>query len=213
MFKKLKITIISNLIVRVFMIAFAVIFPASVYASSALNTPCGSGSFAGTSYLSTPCSSSYNCCIAPNEPVVKKVQPVVKKQIKKAAVSKKPVITKRVSTYNISANYNDIRFPYNSAMLTSKDIAILHRDAEYLKHNKNVVVQIQGNCDRRGSEAYNMALGWRRANIAKSYLEKLGISGNRLKTVSFGKEKPICSAHTLSCYAINRRDHFVIVSK
>ena len=98
-------------------------------------------------------------------------------------------------------------------MLTSKDIAILHRDAEYLKHNKNVVVQIQGNCDRRGSEAYNMALGWRRANIAKSYLEKLGISGNRLKTVSFGKEKPICSAHTLSCYAINRRDHFVIVSK
>ena len=215
MLKKLKITIISNLIVRVFMIAFAVIFPASVYAisSSTWDTPCGSGSFAGTSYLSTPCSSSYNCCIAPNEPVVKKVQPVVKKQIKKVAVSKKPVISKRVSTYNISANSNDIHFPFNSAMLTSKDIAILHRDAEYLKHNKNIVVQIQGNCDRRGSEAYNMALGWRRANIAKSYLEELGISGSRLKTLSFGKEKPVCSAHTLACYAINRRDHFVIVSK
>ncbi len=218
MLKKIKVTIISNLIVRVFMIAFAVIFPASVYASSALNTPCGSGSFAGTSYLSTPCSSSYNCCIAPNEPAVKKVQPVVKKQIKKFAVKKvvikkKPVIVKKVSTYNISANSNDIHFPFNSAMLTSKDIAILHRDAEYLRHNKNVVVQIQGNCDRRGSEAYNLALGWRRANIAKSYLEKLGVSGNRLKTVSFGKEKPLCTAHTLACYAINRRDHFAVVSK
>ncbi|RZV37865.1 MAG: hypothetical protein EVJ48_08115 [Candidatus Acidulodesulfobacterium acidiphilum] len=216
MLKKMKITIISNLIVRVFMIAFAVIFPASVYAisSSSWNTPCGSGNYAGTSYLSTPCSSSYNCCIAPNKPAVKKVQPAaVKKQIKKVTVAKKPVIVKKVSTYNISANYNDIHFPFNSAILTSKDIAILHRDAEYLKHNKNVVVQIQGNCDRRGSEVYNMALGWRRANIAKSYLEKLGINGNRLKTISFGKEKPLCTAHTLACYAINRRDHFVVVSK
>jgi hypothetical protein len=96
MLKKIKVTIISNLIVRVFMIAFAVIFPASVYGSSALNTSCGSGSFAGTSYLSTPCSSSYNCCIAPSKRVVKKVKPVAKKQIKKVAVAKKPVIVKKV---------------------------------------------------------------------------------------------------------------------
>lgn len=213
MLKKLKNVLFSNFSAKFFIIAFSVIFPASAYAGTALNTPCGSGSFAGTSYLSTPCSSTYNCCIAPSEPVVKKVKPVVKKQVKKIAAAKPAVVKKRVSTYNISASFNDLRFPFNSAVLTAKDKAILRRDARYLNNNRSVVVMIKGYCDSRGSQSYNLALSRRRVIAAKNFLENLGISGSRLKTGAYGKLNPLCSAHTASCYALNRRDHFVVLSR
>ncbi len=214
MYKKIKVAFLANVIVSisVFLFALSFVYPSSVFASSsAWNTPCGSGSFAGASYLSTPCGSSYNCCIPPARTAVS--GPEV--QVNKPVVAVKPVknVKKAASNYNISENSNDIRFGFNASILTAEDTAILRRDADYLMHNPDVTVQIQGNCDRRGSEEYNMALGWRRANAAKAYLEKLGVNGERLKTISFGKEKPICHAHTNACYAINRRDHFVVISK
>ncbi|RZD15642.1 MAG: hypothetical protein EVJ46_08900 [Candidatus Acididesulfobacter guangdongensis] len=118
-----------------------------------------------------------------------------------------------LASYNIASNGNNIHFAFNKSILTPLDKMILKKDAIYLKYHRDTAIQIQGNCDRRGSESYNLALGWRRANAAKAYLEDLGISANRLKTISFGKEKPICRAHTRVCYAINRRDHFVPASK
>lgn len=135
----------------------------------------------------------------------------------------KPVITKKVNpylkkypwlaSYNIQSNNNNIHFAFNKSILTPLDKMILRKDAIYLKYHSSTVVQIQGNCDRRGSESYNLALGWRRANAAKAYLADLGVNTGRLKTISFGKEKPICSAHTRVCYAMNRRDHFVPISR
>jgi peptidoglycan-associated lipoprotein len=116
-----------------------------------------------------------------------------------------------LANYNIQSNSNNIHFAFNKSILTPLDKMILKKDAIYLKYNPNVAIQIQGNCDRRGSEAYNLALGWRRANAAKAYLEDLGVSADRLKTISYGKEKPLCRAHTRVCYAINRRDHFAVV--
>ena len=180
------------------------------------STPCGFGNYNGESYLSSPCGSSYNCCL--------EAAPVTKTaEIKKIAVAKpvkivapvKPIIVKEkhVSSYNLSARKNNIHFAFNKYAFTKRDISILNRDVLYLKHNPGVVVQIQGNCDRRGSEGYNLALGWRRANAAKVYLEKSGINSDRLKTISYGKERPICNAHTKACYAINRRDHFAVVSR
>lgn len=118
-----------------------------------------------------------------------------------------------LASYNIQSNANNIHFAFDKSILTPIDKMILRKDAIYLRYHKNVAVQIQGNCDRRGSEAYNLALGWRRANAAKAYLQDLGLSSNRLKTISFGKEKPLCSAHTRVCYAINRRDHLVAISR
>ena len=115
-----------------------------------------------------------------------------------------------LANYNIQSNSNNIHFAFNKSILTPLDKMILKKDAIYLKYNPNVAIQIQGNCDRRGSEAYNLALGWRRANAAKAYLEDLGVSADRLKTISYGKEKPLCRAHTRVCYAINRRDHFAV---
>ncbi|MHB1661300.1 MAG: OmpA family protein [bacterium] len=113
-----------------------------------------------------------------------------------------------LANYDIQANSNNIHFAFNKSILTPLDKMILKKDAIYLKYNSDVAIQIQGNCDRRGSEAYNLALGWRRANAAKAYLQDLGVSADRLKTISYGKEKPLCKAHTEVCYAINRRDHF-----
>jgi len=118
-----------------------------------------------------------------------------------------------LANYNIQANSNNIHFAFDKSILTPLDKMILKKDAIYLKYNPGIVIQIQGNCDRRGSEAYNLALGWRRANAAKAYLQDLGVSADRLKTISFGKEKPLCRAHTRVCYAINRRDHFAVVKK
>ena len=116
-----------------------------------------------------------------------------------------------LANYNIQANSNNIHFAFDKSILTPLDKMILKKDAIYLRYNPNVAIQIQGNCDRRGSEAYNLALGWRRANAAKAYLEDLGVSADRLRTISYGKERPLCKAHTRVCYAINRRDHFAVV--
>lgn len=145
----------------------------------------------------------------------------------KPAVAVRPEVTPKVTqqvpsyikkypwlaSYDIQANSNNIHFAFDKSILTPLAKMTLKKDAIYLKYNPGEVIQIQGNCDRRGSEAYNLALGWRRANAAKAYLEDLGVAADRLKTISYGKERPLCNAHTRVCYAINRRDHFVAVSK
>ncbi|MHB8232496.1 MAG: OmpA family protein [bacterium] len=174
----------------------------------------------------TSCGFAYNCCIQNTAVASSSAAPV---RSETAAVAQtpapkpKPQATEQVPSYmnkypwladyNIQANSNNIHFALNKSSFTSKDKTILKRNAIYLKYNPDVTVQIQGNCDRRGSESYNLALGWRRANAAKAYLENLGINADRLKTVSYGKEKPLCNSHTSSCYAINRRDHFAVVSR
>ncbi|MDA8158873.1 MAG: OmpA family protein [Deltaproteobacteria bacterium] len=191
-------------------ISFAVLggYLKSAYASgSSWSTPCGFGNNRGTSYLSTPCSSSYNCCIQGTTPAVKPAR-VVKTPPK---IVKPAAPKKHVSTYDISAH--DIYFALNSSALSYKSISILKRDATYLKNNPSVVVQIQGNCDKRGSVQYNMALASRRVNAAKAYLERLGIGAGRLETAVFGKSRPVCNSNTSACYAMNRSDHFAVVSK
>ena len=72
------------------------------------------------------------------------------------------------------------------------------------------VVQVEGHCDNRGSEEYNIALGAKRAQSAKDYLVTLGIAANRISTISYGKELPLCTEQTDDCWARNRRDHFVV---
>ncbi|MFW0883705.1 OmpA family protein [Candidatus Acidulodesulfobacterium sp. H_13] len=158
--------------------------------------------------------------------IVKKTSsalPPVKKPVvvMKQAVKPMPKVSKQVpsyvkeypwlANYDIQDNLNNIHFAFNKSILTPLDKIVLKKDAVYLRYNPNVIIQIQGNCDRRGSEAYNLALGWRRANAAKAYLEDLGVANVRLKTISYGKEKPLCGTHGRVCYARNRRDHFVLV--
>ncbi len=72
---------------------------------------------------------------------------------------------------------------------------------------------IEGHCDERGTAEYNLALGDRRANAAREYLAALGVDASRVRTVSYGKERPFCTASTEECYQQNRRAHFLITAK
>jgi len=96
-----------------------------------------------------------------------------------------------------------------------KDLARdqLTKNAQWMKDNPGAVVRIEGNCDERGSNEYNLALGERRAASAKKYLVYQGISPNRLETISYGEEKAVCGGHYEGCWWKNRRDDFVIVEK
>jgi len=92
------------------------------------------------------------------------------------------------------------------------DQSILQADANALKtifaQDSTFTVQIEGHCDERGSAEYNLALGDRRATATKNALVTLGIPADKLKTISYGKERPLCTDATEDCYARNRRAHF-----
>jgi peptidoglycan-associated lipoprotein len=105
---------------------------------------------------------------------------------------------------------SDIHFDYNDYTVRPQDSEILHSNADWLQKNPDRHVQIEGHCDERGSEEYNIALGARRAQAAKEYLQTLGIAGDRMSTISYGKELPLCTEHTEECWAENRRDHFAV---
>ena len=107
----------------------------------------------------------------------------------------------------------DVHFAYDSYDITSTEGNILEADANWIKSNKPGLVLIEGNCDERGTVEYNLALGERRADAAEKYLVSLGIGRNkesRLKTISYGKSKPVDDGHTEDAWAKNRRDHFVV---
>jgi peptidoglycan-associated lipoprotein len=104
---------------------------------------------------------------------------------------------------------HDAYFDFNKADIRSDARDALAKTGEFLRKYPQVRVTIEGHCDERGSTEYNLALGDRRASAAKQYLVSLGISADRINTVSFGKEKPFCMQSTEDCYQQNRRGHFV----
>jgi peptidoglycan-associated lipoprotein len=109
-----------------------------------------------------------------------------------------------------AANVRDAFFDFNKADIRSDARDALGKTADFLRNNPQYSkVTIEGHCDERGSTEYNLALGDRRASAVKQYLISLGISADRLNTVSFGKEKPFCMQTTEDCYQQNRRGHFV----
>jgi peptidoglycan-associated lipoprotein len=119
---------------------------------------------------------------------------------------------KRMQNGTMGANgpLSDIHFGYNDATIQPQDNEVLKSNADYLSKNATTRVQIEGHCDDRGSEEYNIALGARRAQAAKDYLSTLGIAADRMSTISYGKELPLCSEETEDCWAQNRRDHCVV---
>jgi peptidoglycan-associated lipoprotein len=107
----------------------------------------------------------------------------------------------------------DAYFDFNKADIRADARTALAQTAQYLRSYPGERVTIEGHCDERGSTEYNLALGDRRASAAKQYLVSLGISADRINTVSFGKEKPFCMQSTEDCYQQNRRGHFVRATK
>jgi peptidoglycan-associated lipoprotein len=107
-------------------------------------------------------------------------------------------------------NVKDAYFDLDKAELRSDARDVLTKDAEFLRSYPQVHVSIEGHCDERGSTEYNLALGQSRAEAAKNYLISLGISADRMETVSWGKERPVCTEHSEECWQQNRRAHFVL---
>jgi peptidoglycan-associated lipoprotein len=108
------------------------------------------------------------------------------------------------------ANVQDIFFDYDSYDVRSDASAQLSKAAAYLVQNPNIKVLIGGYCDERGSNEYNLTLGQSRANSVKKALVQAGIADNRLRVVSYGKEKPFCAESTEECWQQNRRAGFTI---
>jgi peptidoglycan-associated lipoprotein len=103
-----------------------------------------------------------------------------------------------------------IYFDFDKYVIKPEGRDALKRNADWLQQNPGAKVVVEGNCDERGTNDYNMALGQRRADAAAKYLVDLGIAKDRIGTVSFGEEKPICTEKTESCWSKNRRDDFIL---
>jgi len=108
-----------------------------------------------------------------------------------------------------AGSLTDIYFEFDSYVIRPDDIPVLTDLAAKLNANQTAKLTVEGHCDERGSTEYNLALGQKRAEAAKDYLVKLGISDKRIKVVSYGKEAPLVPGHTEEAWAKNRRDHFV----
>ena len=109
-----------------------------------------------------------------------------------------------------AAGLRDVFFGYDSWTISDEGRQVLLRDAEWIKANPTAVIKVEGHCDERGTGAYNLVLGEKRAKSVRNYLVELGISASRLSVVSYGKERPFCEEHGESCYQQNRRGHLVI---
>ena len=148
---------------------------------------------------------------AMKEQELKAKEEAAKRDLEKSLVAKKePGIE---GTVFESSLLKDIRFDFDKYDIRPQDTEILKDNAALLRQYPNVKVQIEGHCDERGTAEYNLALGERRANSTMRYLLSIGISADRLSTISYGEEKPLDPGHNEEAWANNRRAHFVILSK
>jgi peptidoglycan-associated lipoprotein len=107
----------------------------------------------------------------------------------------------------------DINFDFDSYDLNDTARGILQQDADWLNDHPESRVELEGHCDSRGTVEYNLALGAKRAAAAKTYLASLGVAAGRITTISYGEELPLCTENTESCWARNRRAHFVVTNQ
>jgi peptidoglycan-associated lipoprotein len=133
------------------------------------------------------------------------------KEFEKSLVAKKePGIQGEILE---SRMLKDIHFDFDEYNVRSEDTEILKDNAALLMKYTSVKIQIEGHCDERGTVEYNLALGERRANSTKKYLVSLGISPDRITTISYGEERPLDPGHHEEAWAKNRRAHTIILSK
>lgn len=114
------------------------------------------------------------------------------------------------SAKGIVGVFEDIHFNYDKSNVREEDYATLNKIGSWLKDNENISLMIEGHCDERGSNEYNMALGEQRALSTRKYLIGLGVEADRIYTISYGEEKPLDPAHTESAWVKNRRAHFLV---
>ena len=116
----------------------------------------------------------------------------------------------RLRSFKVSTNLKDIHFKFDKYDLDSDSKRILQGNAEFLKSNQDLQVEIQGHSDERGTNNYNIALGERRAHSTKKYLVSQGVDSSNVNVISYGEEKPFCFSSDETCWFQNRRAHFMV---
>ncbi|HET9226515.1 MAG TPA: peptidoglycan-associated lipoprotein Pal [Thermoanaerobaculia bacterium] len=107
----------------------------------------------------------------------------------------------------------DVYFEYDDISLSEETRDRLARNADLLKSSPQFMVTIEGHADERGTNEYNLALGERRANAVRDYLGSLGVEGGRLRIITYGEERPVCTETSESCWSQNRRAHMIITGR
>ena len=115
-----------------------------------------------------------------------------------------------IETYDNKVSLKDIFFEFDKYDLDTDSRRILQGNAEFLKRNQDLHVEIQGHSDERGTNNYNIALGDRRAHSTKKYLVSQGVDSSRVHVIAYGEEKPFCFESNETCWQQNRRAHFML---
>ena len=118
-----------------------------------------------------------------------------------------------LSELNAQAPLSNIFFDYDQAELLGPARATLQQNAEWLQRWSSTRIMVEGHCDERGTNEYNLGLGERRAQAVREYLTSLGIAEGRVAMVSKGEEEPVCTDETETCWTRNRRGNFIITAK
>ncbi len=137
-------------------------------------------------------------------------EPVAEEEPVKEEPKEEPVVAAPVYKTPDVIMQEDIYYDFDKSTLTPAAQDNLLRKAEWLRENPDATVTIEGHCDERGTNEYNLALGDRRAESAKAFLADLGIDASRLTTISYGEERPVCPQSDEECWAKNRRSHFIV---
>jgi peptidoglycan-associated lipoprotein len=149
------------------------------------------------------------------KPAEKPAPPPIKEEaVQQRPVTEAPTVkeeTLETATAAPQVLLEKIYFDFDSFVLSAASRETLAKNARYLMKNGSVKVQIEGHCDERGSDEYNLALGEKRAKAAMSYLVTLGVPADRLSVISYGKEKPADPGHDEAAWAKNRRDEFAVI--
>ncbi len=117
------------------------------------------------------------------------------------------------SEFVASPALKDIHFDFDKYDIRPGDAKILDENAKWMKANMNTLILIEGHCDERGTNEYNLALGERRAKATMNYLVSQGIAATRITVISYGEERSLCTEKNEGCWAQNRRAHFLVKSR
>jgi peptidoglycan-associated lipoprotein len=165
----------------------------------------------------TGCHHAVTTAKAPQAPPTPAAEPVAAPAAKPANPPANPVIAKKPELTDeqlFAQNVKDIFFSYDNADVRADEQPALSGDAAFLASHPAIKVLIEGHCDERGSDEYNLSLGESRADKIKNGLIREGISSDRIKVVSLGKERPFCSlAENDACWQQNRRAHFALQAR
>jgi peptidoglycan-associated lipoprotein len=140
---------------------------------------------------------------------LKELEEAKKREAEAKVAEEKAWQERRIAKVEAEAIY----FDFDKSFIRLEYRSVLQTKAEFLKDNPDVHIRIEGNCDERGTNEYNLALGERRANSAAKFLFSLGISPDRVETISYGEERPLASGHGGGAWAQNRRDDFTVIAK